>query len=327
MSLQCKSFAALAGLLLASVVVAQNFPNRPVTLMVPYPAGGLSDIIARKVNVPLGKALAQPVIIENLGGAGGAIAAQKVLSAPSDGYYLFQGSPNELILAPLANASVKFKTEDFRQVQRVALAPMAVIGRGNLPVDNADELVAYITKQAKDGKPVTYGSVGTGSFYHLLGEEMAKVLNAPMTHVPYKGGADVLKDLLGGNIDLFITPYGAPHVEMSKQGKIKFVTALSAQRQPLLPQVATVDESKALKGFLYEIGTGYFVKTDTPEPVVQALHKALTQVLADAELKSSLTQLGAELAAPQSLDGANKAYTDETAQFRAIARAINLQPQ
>ena len=103
---------------------AQNFPSKPVTLMVPYPAGGLSDVLARMVNNPLAKQLGQPVIVENLGGVSGAIAAQKVLNAPADGHYVFQGSPNELILSPLANAAVKFKSEDFRLVQMIGAAQM-----------------------------------------------------------------------------------------------------------------------------------------------------------------------------------------------------------
>lgn len=328
MRLKSTLACVIAGLLVSVAAHAQPYPNKPVTMMVPYPAGGVSDVIARRINPALGKALAQPVLVENLGGAGGAIAAQKVLNAPSDGYYLFQGSPNELILAPLANAAVKFKTEDFRQVQRVALAPLAIMARADLPVSSADELAAYAVQQAKEGKPLTYASVGTGSFYHLLGEQMSKTLGVPMTHIPYKGGADVVKDLLGGQIDIFISPYAAPHVEMAKQNKIKFVTALSPQRQALIPHITTVQESKgALKGFLYEIGTGYFVKKDTPEPVVQALHKALTQVLADPEVKSGLTALGAELAAPQTLEGASKAFAEEAVLYRAIAKSINLQAQ
>jgi tripartite-type tricarboxylate transporter receptor subunit TctC len=277
--MQLKSTLAylVAGLWVTVAVQAQTFPSKPVTMMVPYPAGGLSDVIARRINPSLAKALGQPVIVENLGGAGGAIAAQKVLSAPSDGYYLFQGSPNELILAPLANAAVKFKTEDFRQIQRVALAPMAILARADLPAKTADELVAYAHKQAKDGKPMTYASVGTGSFYHLLGEQMSKTLGVPMTHIPYKGGADVLKDMIGSQIDIFISPYGAPQVELAKQNKIKFVAVLSPQRQMLVPQIPSVADSQGLKTFLYEIGTGYFVKKDTPEPVAQALHKALMQ--------------------------------------------------
>ena len=328
-SLRTKSRVAAAVLsaLLVSASFADVFPSRVVTLLVPYPAGGVSDVIARKVNVALGKALKQTVIVENVGGAGGAIGAQKVLAAPSDGYYLFQGSPNELILAPLANAAVKYKTEDFRQVQRIAISPMAITARKDLPVNNADELAAYAIKAAKEGKPLTYASVGAGSFYHLLGEEMSKTIGAPLTHVPYKGGADILRDLMGGQIDIFITPYGTPHVELAKQGKIKFPAALSAKRQAMLPDVPAVDEGKVLKGFHYEISTGYFVKKDTPEAVVAVLHKALSEVLGDAEVKEGLSAMGVVVSAPLSLEAAAKDYAKDTALYRGIAKAIDLQAQ
>ncbi len=325
------AFSALTVLLMsvafAGLAQAQAFPNKPVTLMVPYPAGGLSDVIARRVNVPMGKALGQPVIVDNLGGASGAIAAQKVLTLPSDGYMVFQGSPNELIFAPLAISSAKYKPEDFRQIHRVGMAPMAIMARADLPANNADELVAYAIKAAKEGKSMTYGSVGIGSFYHLLGEQMSKVIGASMLHVPYKGGADVFKDMMGGQVDIFISPYGAPQVELAKSGKIKFIAAVSQGRGPLLPQLASTTESKLLKTFTAEIGTGYFVKRDTPEPVVQALHKAIQTVMVDPEFKASIVALGQEISPLQSLDAANKAFADETTQYRAIAKSINLQPQ
>ena len=319
--------AFLSGLLLACAACAQSYPIKPVTLMVPYPAGGLSDVIARRVNAPLGKALGQPVIVENLGGASGGIGAQKVLSAPSDGYMLFQGSPNELIFAPMALSSVKYKSEDFRQIHRIAMAPMAILARADLPVNNADELVAYAAKVAKEGKSLSYGSVGIGSFYHLLGEKLSNQTGIPMLHVPYKGIADVVKDLIGNQVDIFMTPYGVAQVELAKSGKIKFIAALSLGRGPLMPQLASTTESKALKTFTAEIGTGYFVKRDTPEPIVQALHKAIQSVIGDAEFRSSMVAMGQETSSLQSLEVANKAFVDETAQYRAIGKAINLQPQ
>lgn len=319
--------AFLSGLILAGAACAQSYPTKPVTLMVPYPAGGLSDVIARRVNAPLGKALSQPVIVENLGGASGGIGAQKVLSAPSDGYMLFQGSPNELIFAPMALSSVKYKSEDFRQIHRIAMAPMAILARADLPVNNADELVAYAAKVAKEGKSLSYGSVGIGSFYHLLGEKLSHQTGIPMLHVPYKGIADVVKDLIGNQVDIFMTPYGVAQVELAKSGKIKFIAALSPGRGPLMPQLASTTESKALKTFTAEIGTGYFVKRDTPEPVVQALHKAIQSVIGDAEFRSSMVVMGQETSPLQSLEVANKAFVDETAQYRAIAKVINLQPQ
>ena len=194
--------AALSLCVLPSIAAAQTFPAKPVNLMVPYPAGGLSDVIARLVERPLGKALNQMVIVENLGGVGGAIGAQKVLQSPADGLYLYQGSPNELILAPMALQAVKYKAEDFRFVQMVGSFPMAVLARKGLPANNIDELVALAKKQAAAGKPLTYGSVGIGSFYHVVGAHVAHTIGTEMTHVPYKGGAPLLLDMGGDMVDL-----------------------------------------------------------------------------------------------------------------------------
>ena len=317
---------ALAALCAAGAL-AQAFPSKPVTLMVPYPAGGLSDNIARRVNVPLGAALGQPAIVDNLGGASGSIAAQKVLNAASDGYLVFQGSPNELILAPLAISAIKYKPEDFRQVHRIALAPMAIFTRPGLNVKNADELAAYAAKAAKDGKPMTYASVGVGSFYHLLGAKMSKELGVTMTHVPYKGGADAQRDLFTDLVDIFITPFGLAQVELVKQGKMRVAAVLTPERQRLLPEVPSTTESKALKKFTAEIGTGYFVKRDTPEPVVQVLHAALQKALNDTQLRAGLFAMGQEASPAQSLAEADRAYKAEIANYQGIARSIGLQAQ
>lgn len=314
-------------LLTLGVAQAQNFPSKPVALMVPYPAGGLSDVLARLVNVPLGKHLSQPVIVENLGGVSGAIAAQKVLSAPSDGYYLFQGSPNELILSPLANAAVKFKSEDFRLVQMIGAAQIAVLARKDLPANSMDELIDYARKSAKEGKPLTYASVGPGSFYHLLGEHLSKLTGIEMTHIPYKGGAPANQDLIGGQVDIFMAPYGKSYNDLAKEGRIKILAMLNKERLESVKQYPAVTESRQLKNFEFSIWTGYFVKKDTPEPVVQALHKALNETLNDPAVRNGLETNSLLVAKPLPLSELNKVYSEGTAQFRAIAKSINLQPQ
>jgi tripartite-type tricarboxylate transporter receptor subunit TctC len=316
-----------AAMAIHAPVHAQSFPNKPINLMVPYPPGGLSDVIARKVNQALAQELKQPVIIENLGGAGGAIAAQKVLNAPADGYYIFQGSPNELILAPMAMKAVKYKAEHFRLIQQMALAPMAIVARKDFPAKNANEMVAYIQKMAKEGKPVSYASVGNGSFYHLIGEELSKKIGAEMLHVPYKGGGPISQDLLGGQIDLFITPYGAPHVAMEKDGKLRFIAVLSSEPQRLIKHIPSVDENNLLKGFHYTIGSGYYVKKGTPEPVVEALHKALTKVMFDADFVTTMAAMGQEPSPALRLEEAGKAYADDIKLYQGIAKSINLQAQ
>jgi tripartite-type tricarboxylate transporter receptor subunit TctC len=319
--------ALLSSLLLASAVSAQTYPSKAVTLLVPYPAGGLSDVIARTVNNTLSKQLGQPVIVDNLGGASGSIAAQKVLNAPADGQIIFQGSPNELILAPLAISAVKFKSEDFRLVQMIATAQIAFLARKDLPVSNVDEFLEYARKQAAQGRPITYASVGPGSFYHLLGEHLSKITNIPMTHVPYKGMAPANQDLLGGQVDIFLAPFGKASEELQKQGKLKVLAMLNSERLDSVKDYPAITESKSLKNFTFNIWTGYFVKKDTPEPIVQVIHKAITDSLTDPAVRGGLEANSQLVAKPLSLQAVGKAYTDGTAQFRAIAKSINLQPQ
>ena len=320
-------YGALVSLLLATASLAQTFPAKPVTLMVPYPAGGVSDVIARTLNVTLAKHLGQPVIVENLGGAGGAIAAQKVLNSPADGHLIFQGGPNELILAPLSNSAVKYKSEEFRLVQMITINPMAVLARKDLPVSNGDELIAYAKKAADAGTPMTYASVGPGSMYHLLGEHMSKQTGIAMTHVPYKGGAPAQQDLMGGLVDIFMTPFGKSHGQLVDEGKLKVVGVLSSERQAMFKKAPTLNESKALKGFVFEMWSGYFVRKDTPESVVQALHKALSEVANDPAVRAALEAQAMVVPRPQPLTAMNKVYGDNIARYRAISKAINLQPE
>ncbi|WP_300712063.1 tripartite tricarboxylate transporter substrate binding protein [Limnohabitans sp.] len=319
--------ALLGAVCLAGAVNAQTYPSKPVTLLVPYPAGGVSDVIARIVNNTLSKNIGQTVIVDNLGGASGSIAAQKVLNAPADGQIIFQGSPNELILAPLAISAVKFKSEDFRLVQMIATAQIGFLARKDLPVNNVDEFLEYARKEAAQGRPITYASVGPGSFYHLLGEHLSKITNIPMTHVPYKGMAPANQDLLGGQVDIFLAPFGKASEELQKQGKLKVLAMLNSERLDSVKDYPAITESKSLKNFTFNIWTGYFVKKDTPEPIVQVIHKAITDSLTDPAVRGGLEANSQLVAKPLSLQAVGKAYTDGTAQFRAITKSINLQPQ
>ncbi|MBU3541950.1 tripartite tricarboxylate transporter substrate binding protein [Polynucleobacter sp. MWH-Loch1C5] len=312
---------------ISTFAAAQNFPNKPVNLMVPYPAGGLSDVIARLVNNPLSKQLGQPVIIENLGGASGGIAAQKVLASPADGYYLFQGSPNELILGPLANSAIKFVSEDFRLVQTIGHAQIAFLIRKDIPVKNVDEFLEYAKKQALAGKPVTYASVGTGSYYHVIGEQLSKMTGIPMTHVPYKGAAPANQDLIGGQVDMFLGPFTKTYEEFHVQGRLKILAILNKERLPSTKAYPAITESKSLKNFTHSIWTGYFVKKDTPEAVVERLHKALTATLSDPTVKTGLEANSLIVSQPLPLSAVTKNYSDGINQFRGIAKNIGLQPQ
>jgi tripartite-type tricarboxylate transporter receptor subunit TctC len=321
-----RSLAVSAGLLVgASAAFAQASAAKPVNLMVPYPAGGPSDAIARIVFNPLGKELGHQVLVENLGGVSGALAAQKVLAAPSDGQYLFQGSPNEVILAPLAMSAVKLKTEDFRLVHPVADAVMVFVTRKDLPVNSIDELVALARKSAD--KPLTYGSVGIGSLYHLILENVQASTGIKLAHVPYKGNAPLLQDIGGGQVDFAVLVYSAAMGALADQGRLKVIGQLGAQRSDLLKSVPAAGESQALKNFSYKIWTGFMVPRNTPEDVVVRLHAAIGRTLQDPAVRAQLAAQTQVASAPMSLAESAKFFDAETARYRAIARQINLQPQ
>ncbi len=321
---------AAACLAVGGAAFAQGFPAKPVTLVVPYPAGGLSDAIARVVERPFAKALGQTVVVDNIGGVGGAIAAQKVLAAPADGHLVYQGSPNELILAPMALAAVKYRAEDWRFVQMIGSFPLAVLARKGLPANTIDELVVLAKKADADGKPLTYASVGVGSLYHLLGAHFAETIGARMTHVPYKGGAPALQDLAGDQVDLAFIVVGEPNIAMAQQGRIKVLATLAPSGKveaPFLKGFPSINDSKTVRDFAFNTWTGYFVPKATPEPVVQALHRALGATLGDPEVKAQIEKLGGSVPAPMALDEAAKVYAAQTARFRAIAQAIKLEAQ
>ena len=320
-----RSAALLAGVLLATAAAADTYPAKPVSLMVPYPPGGPSDAIGRIFSTPLGKELGQPVLVENLGGVSGAIAAQKVLSAPADGYYIFQGSPNEVILSPLANSSVRLKAEDFRLVAPIADAVMVVLTRKDLPANNIDELIALARKSAD--KPLSYGSVVVCSLYHFIVENMQQATGIKATHIPYKGNAPLLQDIGGGQVDFAVLVYSQAMGAMADQGRLKVIGQLGAQRSELLKNVPTVSEGQALKNFQYKTWTGFMVPKNTPEPVVQRLHAAVGRTLKDPSVISQLTLQTQVPSPPMSLPEASKFFETEMARYRAVAKSINLQPQ
>ena len=197
--------------------------------------------------------------------------------------------------------------------------------RKDLKANTFDELVA-LAKNSKD-KPLTYGSVGVGSFYHLLGEHLAKVSGATMTHIPYKGFSDLVPNLVSGDIDFAMIPYSKSFAALADQGRIRIIATLAPTRLDAATQVPSVSEGKTFKDFNFSIWTGYFVKKDTPEAIVQIYHKALSEVLGDTGVRNALIAQSTDPAKPLSLAEAARAYQAGIEQFRAIAKSINLQPQ
>lgn len=322
--------AVASALALAARLAGAQGASKPVTLLVPYPAGGLSDVIARMVEKPFSKAAGQMVIVDNLGGASGSIAAQKVLNTPADGSLVYQGSPNELILAPMALQAVKYKAEDWRMVQVIGSFPMAVLARKGLPANNVDELVALAKKAAAEGKPLTYASVGVGSLYHFVGASFAHAIGAQMNHVPYRGLAPALQDLGGNLVDVAFFVVDSRLPGFVDQGLFKVIATMAQPGKPeakFLEKYPSITDHKAFKDFAFDAWTGYFVRKDTPEGVVAALNKNLATAMSDAEARKKLEDLGGRVPPMMSVADAQKEFERQTARFRAIARNIKLEAQ
>jgi tripartite-type tricarboxylate transporter receptor subunit TctC len=326
-ALMARTAALMAATLVAGGAAAQS---KPVTLLVPYPAGGLSDVIARMVEKPLAKATGQMVIVDNLGGASGSIAAQKVLNAPADGQLVYQGSPNELILAPMAMQAVKYKAEDWRMVQIIGSFPIAVLARKGLPANNIDELVALAKKASAEGKPLSYASVGVGSLYHFVGEHFADSIGAKMTHVPYRGLAPALQDLGANLVDVAFFVVDSRLPGFVDQGLFKVLATLAQPGKPeakFLEKYPSINDSKGFKDFTFDAWTGYFVRKDTPEPVVAALNRHLATAMNDPEARKKLSDLGGRVPPMLSASDAQREFERQTVRLRAIAKSIKLEPQ
>lgn len=310
----------------ACALAQAAFPARPVSIMVPYPAGSASDLTARTLSEGIGKSLGGTVIVENLGGAAGALAASKVLAAPADGHYLFQGSPSELILSPLLNRSTRYKPDDFELVAAVAASQLVIVVSSQLAVNSVDELVELA--RSRKGQPLTYGSPGPGTLYHVLGELFSKRTGATTTHVPYKGGAPVLQDLLGGQIDFAFTPFQSTYADYVKQGRLKLIGTLSDKRLPTpFESVRPVAESRPLRDFNFDIWTAYLVRKGTPRTVVERMRNAVATALKEPQARAQLEAQAKNLYEPMSLEAGEKFYAREIVRYRDLVKAVGIEPQ
>lgn len=309
-------FAGSALLSAIQPAVAQSAPQ--ISIVVPYPAGGGSDFIARTLAPALSEALGgQTIIVENLSGAGGAVGSNRLLQRPADGHTLLLGSPNEVILAPAVNKALSYKAEDFRLVSPVTETSQVLVGRTTLEAANITELLDKA--KSPTAKPISYGSVGIGSLYHVTGTVLAAETGSDMFHVPYRGAAPLVTDLMGGQVDISFLPLAGNVLGLIKEGKLKPLGVAQAERNPLAPSIPTLAElDPRLKSFLYPTWAGLLVKAGTPDAEVARLHAALDKALADPKVKAGIEGSGSGVAKPMSRDQADTFYARETAQFRKI---------
>jgi len=288
--------AALALAAVATAAAAQDFPNKPITVIVPFAAGGPTDTVARLVAQSMTNYLKQQVIVENAGGAGGTIGANKVAKSKPDGYTLLLHHIGHTT-APSLYRKLPYDTlNDFEPIGLITDVPMTIISKKDFPPKDMKDLVAYV-KANKD--KVTYANAGVGSASHLCGMLFMTAIQTELTTVPYKGTGPAMNDILGGQVD-FMCDQTTNTTGQIKAGKVKAYAVTTPKRVPSLKDVPTMQES-GLANFDVAVWHGLYAPKGTPKPVIEKLTKALQAAVQDPNVATRLAELGTE---PVSVDRA-----------------------
>jgi tripartite-type tricarboxylate transporter receptor subunit TctC len=274
----------------ANTAMAQAWPARSISLVVPFPAGGTTDVLARAVGVELSKALGQPVVVESKPGAGATLGADYVAKSKGDGYTLLMGAVHHTIASSVYNKLPYDFQKDFAPVTTVALVPnVLVVNPTHTPAKTVQELVAY--GKANPGK-LAFGSNGNGTAQHLIGAQFESMSGADVLHVPYKGSGPLTTDLLGGQIAMSfdtITPV-LPHI---KAGKLRALAVTTGKRSSALAEVPTLDEA-GLKGFNLGTWFGILAPVATPKEVVMRLNSEIVKIINSSDFRKKMEEIGAE---------------------------------
>lgn len=291
-----RRFIAAAALGSLPAWAQTGFPSRPITVIVPYTAGGASDVGARLYQKELSRLLGQPVVVDNVAGAGGALGVQKLLRSPADGHTLLYGSLSECVLVPMINPAAGYKPEDLAAVAMAAATPAAFVVRSDFP---ANDMAQWIAHARRNPGRLSYGSPGIGTFQHLVAETVKSRTGTFMLHIPYRGGANIINDVVSGQIDVGVTTL--PNViGLATQGRIKVLGITSAQRASALPQVAGFDETPELKGLDLQTWGMFFAPKSTPEAVLDRLNTVIHAITAQPEMVEARRKLGSTAAGAMS---------------------------
>ena len=308
-----KKFAALATFLLISAVQsnAQNYPTKVITIVVPFAAGGPTDTLARLIAVPMSKTLKQQVIVENVVGAGGTIAANRVAKASPDGYTLLLHHIGHSTAPALYRKLPYDAIKDFEPIGLVNEVPMTLVAKKDFPPKDLKELISYV-KANKD--KINLANAGVGAASHLCGMLFMSAIQTELTTVPYNGTGPAMNDLLGGQVDL-MCDQTTNTTSQIKAEKIKVYGVTTLKRMATLPGVPTLDEA-GLKGFEVDVWHGVYAPKATPKPAIDKLTNALQDALKDSNVKQRFSELGAEpvsleRATPQALEKHLKAEIDK----------------
>ena len=269
---------------------AQAWPAKPIRLIVPFPAGGAADVMARGMAQRLGQELGQQVIVDNRGGAGGTTAAEAAARSAADGYTLFFGTMGTQAINPALYPKLRYDPlKDFAHVSLTHITPRVLVVGPSVAARNVAELIALAKSKPRG---LTYGSAGNGSSSHLSGALFEALAGVDMVHVPYKGSSPLLVDVLAGRVDMTFDSYTV-YEEHIKSGKVRALGVTSKARLSALPQVPTIAES-GLKGYDVSNWLGLLAPAATPKDVIATVHAALGRAMATPALRSQLTALGIE---------------------------------
>ncbi len=274
---------------MAVPAMAQSYPTKPVRIIVPFPPGGATDVVARTLGARLSQLWKQPVVIENKPGAGGNIGADLVAKAAGDGYTLLLASPAEVAINPHLYAKLPFDpAKDFVPVMRVASAPLVLTVHSKSSFKRPQDLVK---QSMSDGRGLSYASSGTGGPQHLAGELFRVMTQGKFVHIPYKGGAPAIADLLGEQVDFFFAgvPPALPHLN---SGRLRAIAVTTETRSPLLPSVPSLAES-GYPGFHIENWQGLFAPSATPQKIVDQIAADSRTVMSDKAFTETLNTSGA----------------------------------
>lgn len=274
-----------------NTVFAQSFPSRPIKLVVPYPPGGVTDMIGRLVGQAMGGILEQPVIVDNRPGAGSALGADLVVKSPPDGYTILLGASSTHVLNPLLYKLSYDPVKDFTPLGLIASTPLVLVVGSQLQSNNISDVLGWLKTHPGQAN---FGSYGNASASHLAGELFKSMSNVSMVHVPYKGAAPALADLMAGHISLMFSDMSAfQHV---KSGRLKAIAVTSSKRIDSYSDVPTLSEvaptGSGLEGFQVAGWFALYLPASTPKVVVDKLNSALMSAMSSAEVRNKLTSLG-----------------------------------
>ncbi|MFZ4285161.1 Bug family tripartite tricarboxylate transporter substrate binding protein [Variovorax sp. HJSM1_2] len=310
-----KTLSVLALTAVLSLQAAAQGPaTKPITLIVPYPAGGVVDYQARLLAPGLRRSLLHDVVIENISGAAGAIGLQRLASAPGDSQEMAIGTDSDLLLAPMVNSDIRFSPAQFRLVGPIASTAMAVVA-GPLPLLS---LADTLTQARHDLKPLSFGNYGMGSNSQLLAQELTSRSGVNVLHVPYRGIAPLLQDLLSGQVDMAFVPLAAGIPDLVNAGKLRLLAVASRQRHRNFPQTPTLSEATGLPGLEHRSWSGLVVPRATSAAAVARLHTALQETLADGEVRSQFDKSGLETGPIISVAQAQAFLDSEIERYRQL---------